>query len=311
MDKKAKLERLSPIQRHVTQENGTERPFENEYWDFFGQGLYLDIVSDEVLFSSKHKFKSECGWPSFYKAIGRENIIQKSDTSHMLNRVEVRSKLGDSHLGHIFTDGPAPTGLRYCINSAALKFIPLSQLEKFNLEEYKSHFDKAKEGKGDFQYLTLGAGCFWGVEAILSKTEGVLEAVSGYSGGELANPSYEQICTGKTGHAEVVQVKYDQSILSTQDLLELFFKLHDPTTLNSQGVDIGTQYRSVIYFHDEKQKKIADVVKEKMQSMYKNPIVTEIQSFGTFYAAEDYHQDYYDKKYSGGFGPICHFVRGE
>lgn len=310
------LSHLTTLQYEVTQNNATEPPFENEYNDFFETGLYVDIVSGEVLFSSLHKFPSPCGWPAFYKAIGRDNIIQVEDRSHGMKRIEVRSKLADSHLGHVFSDGPAPTGIRYCINSAAIKFIPVSELEKYGLNDYQDHFLISKKNQrsvGQIEYATLGAGCFWGVEAILKGKEGVLKATSGYCGGDIANPTYQQICTGRTGHAEVVQVEYDSSVLSFEELLNYFFRLHDPTTLNAQGVDIGTQYRSVIFFHTDEQKEIAKKVIDTLNrsGKYQQPIVTELSQFETFYPAEDYHQDYYHKKYAGGFGPICHFVREE
>ena len=135
------LKDLTPIQYHVTKENGTERPFDNAYFDHFEQGLYVDIISGKPLFSSVHKFESQCGWPSFFDILVPENIMTKVDPSHGMERVEVRSVHSDSHLGHVFTDGPKPTGLRYCINSAALDFIHLDDLAKYDLLEYKEIFN--------------------------------------------------------------------------------------------------------------------------------------------------------------------------
>ena len=142
---------------------------------------------------------------------------------------------------------------------------------------------------------TFGAGCFWCVEAAFQQLKGVTSVFSGYSGGHIENPTYEQVCTGSTGHAEVCQIEYDPEKISYEELLEVFFEIHDPTTLNRQGNDVGTQYRSVIFYHNEDQKKKAEKLKAELDAkgLWKNPIITELLPLSKFYKAEDYHQNYY------------------
>lgn len=154
---------------------------------------------------------------------------------------------------------------------------------------------------------TFGSGCFWCTEAIFLDVKGVLKVESGYSGGTVANPTYKQVCTGTTGHAEVIQLTYDPAVISYEELLEIFWHTHDPTTLNRQGNDVGTQYRSVIFYHDEEQRKLAEHYKNKLneEKVYDKPVITEITPFETFYVAEDYHQNYYALN---GNAPYCTFV---
>ncbi|MDY6801615.1 MAG: peptide-methionine (S)-S-oxide reductase MsrA [Bacteroidota bacterium] len=159
----------------------------------------------------------------------------------------------------------------------------------------------------NMKLATFGSGCFWCTEAIFDKVEGVESAVSGYSGGKVKNPTYKEVCTGNTGHAEVVQIIYNPEIITYKDLLEIFWEMHDPTTLNRQGADVGTQYRSVIFYHTNEQKEIAETYKKKLNEakVYKNPIVTEITQFESFYKAENHHQEYYENNKSQ---PYCSFV---
>jgi len=163
------------------------------------------------------------------------------------------------------------------------------------------------QNKNKMEIATFGSGCFWCTEAIFQQLKGVESAVSGYSGGEVENPTYEQVCTGTTGHAEVIQVSFNPEIISYTELLEVYWKTHDPTTLNRQGADVGTQYRSVIFYHNDNQKDLAQLYKQKLdkEKIYDNPIVTEVTKFDTFYKAENYHQEYYDNNKAQ---PYCSFV---
>lgn len=297
--------KLTPQQYQCTQEEGTEQPFHNAYWNNKADGIYVDLITAEPLFSSLDKYDSGSGWPSFTKPIEDEHLTFKTDASLGVKRTEVRSKKGDSHLGHIFDDGPVQAGgKRYCMNSASLDFIPVEKFKEKGLGKYLFQF-AAKKG---WEIATLAGGCFWGVEDLLRKEPGVIETQVGYTGGSLKNPSYVIIKAGATGHAEAVQVLYDPKVTSYEKMLLFFFKLHDPTTLNQQGNDKGVQYRSAIFFESEKQKEIAEKVKKRVEQSgaWKKPVVTEIVKATPFWRAEDYHQKYLIKN-EGGY--TCHFVR--
>ena len=172
---------------------------------------------------------------------------------------------------------------------------------------YKDENVNMTDQNAKLDTATFGEGCFWCTEAVFERLKGVKSVVSGYSGGTVANPSYEEVCTGTTGHAETCQIIYDPDEISYQELLIVFFRTHDPTSLNRQGADAGTQYRSVIFYHDEKQKELAEFAKKKIneEKLYDKPVVTEITPFTKFYKAEDYHQNYYDKNPNQGY---CAYV---
>ena len=169
----------------------------------------------------------------------------------------------------------------------------------------ESHRSSSQQGK--LEIATLGGGCFWCLEAVYARLNGIERVESGYSGGKVANPSYQQVCTGTTGHAEVVQVTFDPNIISFEEILDVFFTIHDPTTLNRQGADVGTQYRSVIFHHSLEQRTMAEHIIEELNvaGVWDAPIVTEVTPFATFYPAEDYHQEYYRRNSSQ---PYCRVV---
>ena len=301
--------KLSVEQFAVTQQCGTEPAFRNAYWDNHKPGIYVDVVSGEPLFSSLDKFDSGRGWPSFTQPLNGTDIVEKKDSSFGMTRTEVRSKMADSHLGHVFNDGPGKTGLRYCINSASLKFIPVEEMDQAGYGQYLEPFVKAGLIKAvTHETAILAGGCFWGMEEIIRKIPGVIKTTVGYTGGTAPSPDYEAVCTGRTGHAEAIEVVFDPVKLSYETLLDYFFRMHDPTMLNRQHNDIGTQYRSAIFYTNEAQKHAAERVKARWNKSgkFKRPIVTEITAATQFYSAEEYHQKYLVKN-PGGY--TCHVLR--
>jgi peptide methionine sulfoxide reductase msrA/msrB len=300
---------LSSEQFAVTQQCGTEPAFHNAYWDNHKPGIYVDVVSGEPLFSSLDKFDSGTGWPSFTQPVKGTDVVEKKDSAYGMVRTEVRSKLADSHLGHLFDDGPGEKGLRYCINSAALKFIPVEEMDQAGYSQYLEPFVKAGLITAPtHETAILAGGCFWGMEEIIRKIPGVIKTTVGYTGGKIADPTYEEVCGGDTGHAEAIEVMFDPARLNYEALLDYFFRMHDPTTLNRQHNDVGTQYRSAIFYNSEAQKQTAGRVKAQWEKSgkFNRPITTEITPATKFYSAEAYHQKYLAKN-PGGYS--CHVLR--
>ena len=289
-------EKLTDLQYAVTQQCATEPPFHNEYWDNKEAGLYVDLINGVPLFSSDDKFDSGTGWPSFTKPVAPEVLTKKTDTSAGMVRTEVSAAVSASHLGHVFDDGPGEAGLRYCINSASLRFVPERELEREGYAHYRP-------GKGR-RYALFAAGCFWGTEGYFRQLGGVLDTDVGYSGGTTRNPTYNEVLRGDTGHAETLRITYDPAVISYAELLRHFFRMHDPTTPDRQGNDRGTQYRSAVFVTNAEESVEARRVLAELETSgtWNDPAVTEIRQAGAFYPAEPYHQDYLEK-HPGGY---CH-----
>jgi peptide methionine sulfoxide reductase msrA/msrB len=300
--------RLGDEAFHVTQECGTEPPFRNAYWNNHREGIYVDLVSGRPLFSSTDKYDSGTGWPSFSKPIDADAVHEKPDESLGMVRSEVRS--ASSHLGHLFPDGPGPEGLRYYINSAALKFVPVEEMEKAGYGGYLSLFPafSATAARVELETALFAAGCFWGTEEYFRRLPGVVSTEVGYAGGRTADPSYREVCSGRTGHAETLKIEFDPAKIGYRDLLRHFFRMHDPTQVDRQGPDIGSQYRSAVFYMSEAQRDSALSLIASMGESNKEgrPIATQVVAATPFYPAEEYHQDYL-RKNPGGY---CHVKLG-
>jgi len=279
------VETLTPEQRQITQAAGTEPAFCGNLTNTEEPGIYVSIVGGLPLFRSTGKFISKSGWASFFEPFDPAHIIERPDQSYGMDRVEILDARSGAHLGHLFEDGPAPTGRRYCVNSAAMRFIP-------DGEPIPSESQPVKTETAYF-----AGGCFWGIEHKFAQINGVIDAISGYQGGRVKNPGYKQVCSGETGHAETVKVLFDTGRVSYRDLLKAFFEIHEPTTLDRQGFDFGSQYRSAIFTTSDQQAEIARAYITELDGSgaWPDPIVTTVEPAPDFYPAEEYHQDYHHK----------------
>lgn len=263
---------LTAEQYHITREQGTERPFTSEFYDLHDEGTFTCLCCDNPLFASATKFESGTGWPSFFAPYSSKSLGYENDVSHGMVRSEIHCLRCDAHLGHVFDDGPKPTGLRHCIDGLALKFVP----------------------KKSLAVATFAGGCFWCEETIFESIKGVNEVISGYSGGKEKNPSYKSVGAGETGHAEAFEVYYDPAVVSYADLVRVYFASIDPTQVNGQGPDIGKQYRSIAFFRNsEEQKTINDyIAKLSLSKTYDKAIAVEAKPYDFFMEAEARHQNY-------------------
>ncbi len=274
-------EHLTKEEKEILINKATEAPFSGEYTDNKEEGLYTCKLCSIALFKSSDKFSSNCGWPSFDDEI-KDRVKKLPDSDGI--RTEILCNNCNGHLGHIFKgENFTKKNQRYCVNSLSMNFIAQENIAK----------------------AFFALGCFWGAEQLFKEKKGVISTQVGYSGGKSPNPTYKEVCSGSTGHAETVEITYNKSKIQYDDLVKFFFEIHDPGQLDRQGPDIGTQYRSVIFYQNTDEKERAEKLKEELKSKgYK--VLTEIVNFEKFYPAEDYHQDYYNKK---GGKAYCHFYQ--
>ncbi len=273
---KSKYNSLTKEEQRVILHKGTERAFTGKYYNHKAKGIYTCKQCDAALYRSEDKFDSGTGWPSFDDEI--PGAVKRAPDGR---RTEILCANCGGHLGHVFFgEGFTKKNTRHCVNSISMNFVPAEKTER----------------------AIFASGCFWGTEYHFQKTKGVLLTTVGYTGGHKKNPTYKEVCSGTTGHAEAVEVIYDPSKVSYEELVKLFFETHNPTHVNRQGPDIGEQYRSEIFYLDDKQKETAQQLINILKAKGLK-VATRLTKASTFWKAEDYHQQYYQKKNGT---PYCH-----
>jgi peptide methionine sulfoxide reductase msrA/msrB len=273
-----KYNKLTLAEQKVILDKGTERPFTGEYYNNKAKGFYTCKQCDVPLYKSEDKFDSGCGWPSFDDEI--DGAVRQSRDADG-RRTEILCANCGGHLGHVFSgEGFTPKNTRHCVNSISMNFVPAEKTQR----------------------AIFASGCFWGTEYHFQKARGVLQTTVGYTGGTAEKPTYKEVCSGTTGHAEAVEVIFDPEKISYEELVKLFFETHDPTQVNRQGPDIGEQYRSEIFYLDDRQKETAQKLIDLLKTKGYN-VATQLTKSAAFWNAEDYHQDYYMKKKGT---PYCH-----
>lgn len=274
--------KLTPEEERVIVGKGTERPFMGKYYKTRDAGTYVCRRCGAALYRAEDKFDSDCGWPSFDAEVPKA-VQRKTDADGA--RTEITCARCGAHLGHVFLgEKLTPRDTRHCVNSLSMEFVPLA------------------DSSNRFGRAVFAGGCFWGVEYFLQEAPGVIRTTPGYTGGKTEKPSYEEVCSHTTGHAEAVEVVFDPKATSYEALTRLFFEIHDPTQVDRQGPDIGDQYRSEVFYTSPEQKKTAEkLIGELKANGYK--VATQVKPAGAFWPAEDYHRDYYKRS---GKKPYCH-----
>ena len=279
--KEQNYNQLTSEEKYILIDKGTEQPFTGKYNKHDEAGFYSCKQCNSLLYTSDSKFNSGCGWPSFDDEIPGK-VRKETDSDG--RRTEILCQTCGGHLGHVFVgEGLTPKNTRHCVNSLSLQFI-----KKENLET-----------------AIFASGCFWGTEYWLKKGKGVISTSVGYTGGQTVKPTYDEVCTGQTGHAEAVKVVFDNSKTTFEDLAKLYFETHDPTHVNRQGPDVGTQYRSEVFYTTPQQKEVTEKLIKTLEEQGLK-VATQITAEAVFYDGEEYHQDYYNKTKNS---PYCHIYK--